>query len=96
MTEGSWNPHKVSDTYKLSINDSFYREQILWSIYGLQVMKMRFTVLREPAQGHKIKKECSLGLYPDLETKIQGIFQKAEDSWLDLWLPRGDPRNSTS
>lgn len=43
-------------------------------------MKMRFTVLREPAQGHKIKKECSLGLYPDLETKIQGTFQKAEDS----------------
>ena len=29
-------------------------------------MKMRFTVLREPAQGNKIKKECSLGLYPDL------------------------------
>ena len=59
MTEVSWNPRKVSDTYKLSINDSFYREQILWSIYRLQVMKMRFTVLREPAQGNKIKKECS-------------------------------------
>lgn len=43
-------------------------------------MKMRFTVLRELAQGNKIKKECSLGLYPDLEPKIQGTFQKAEDS----------------